>query len=253
MRYFDCFLYNGEKACRQIRCEELMPLNVDHISVESNYTFTGKKRNLYLSWGLEENKYRLYAVVDSQVPNNGNAWDNESHQRNYILTMLEAIDAQDDDIVIISDADEIPSLKAIQSYKPEMGLTALKMDVFWYKFNCLAEEQTWSHPKIMTYGYLKSTTPQKVRESGYGNVIDNAGHHFSYLGDADFIVNKLESFSHQEYNATEFKDKEEITRKINEGISLWGEGKFRFVPIDETFPKYLYENQEKFKSLIHQL
>jgi beta-1,4-mannosyl-glycoprotein beta-1,4-N-acetylglucosaminyltransferase len=253
MKYWDCFLFNGEKECLQIRAEELKPLNVHHVLVDSRYSFTGRGQKIPFLEMTDREEFYQYDIqewVVDTLPIVGSAWNNEINQRNEILIALKELGAKDEDIVIISDADEIPSLKAIQSYSPEMGLTSLKMDNFWYNFNCLTERQSWLPVRIMTYEYLKDTTPNNVRISGYNYAIDNGGWHFSYLGDADFIIKKLESFSHQEYNKPEYKDPETILKKIRSGESLWGDAKFKFIPIDETFPKYLYENQNKFRSLI---
>jgi len=78
-------------------------------------------------------------------------------------------------------------------------------------------------------------------------------YYFSYLGDENYIANKLISFSHVEYNTEDVNNTEEIKRKIEEGISLWGESHFKFVPIDKTFPKYVQDNQKLFEHLIHKL
>lgn len=255
MKYWDTFLFNGEFELLQIRCEELKPLGVTHVLVDSKYSFTGNKQRIpfYEHEGDEFYEYDIREYIVDDAPVIGNAWHNETNQRNKILIALNELGANDEDIVIVSDADEIPSLKAIQSYKPEMGLTALIMDNFWYKFNCLTERQSWLPARILTFAELKKSTPNEIRNSGYQSVIYNGGHHFSYLGDAETIVKKLESFSHKEFNTEQIKDKAEITRKINEGVPLWGVGKFEFVAIDETFPKYLFENQEKYKTLIQKI
>ena len=79
------------------------------------------------------------------MPNDGNTWHNEIHQRNSILDALIVLKAEDDDIVIISDADEIPRAKAIKDfYNIEMELTALTMDQFSYYLNCLQGIQNWT-------------------------------------------------------------------------------------------------------------
>ncbi len=247
---YDCFLYNGEKECLQIRCEELKELDVTHVLIESSFTFSGKS-NALKYWDFANlYSYNVKPFLCNNVPNNGNAWDNEKTQRNYILTALEILGAKDDDIVIISDADEIPSMKAVKSYNSEMGLTALKMYNFWYKFNFLTEVKKWVAPKIMTYEYLKNTTPNEVRNSGFPSEIEYGGWHFSYAGDADYVINKIKSFSHQEFNTEQYINKKEVERKINNGLSLWGESQFQKVEIDESFPKYLLYNQPKFKHLI---
>lgn len=253
---YDCFLYNSERNCLKLRCEELKSLDVTHILVEGDRTFTGSKKTL----SIKDHdfirdyifKYKIKHLVCG-LPECKSAWALETYQRNYIGLGLQYIDFKDDDIIIISDVDEIPRAEAIKKYKPEMGLTALKMDNFWYKFNCLTERQTWVAPRIMTYGYLKNTTPNEVRNSGYESVIDNAGWHFSYLGNEDFIANKLASFSHTEYNIAPYNDKDYIKKQIESGVSLWGCSQFEFVPIDDTFPKYLVDNQDKFSNLIHKI
>ena len=51
------------------------------------------------------------------MPNNGNAWTNESWQRNCIARGLKVLSLQDDDIVYISDLDEIPDLKILDTFK----------------------------------------------------------------------------------------------------------------------------------------
>ena len=248
MKIWDCFLFNGEEECLNIRINELSKLPVQHIAVHSGKTFTGKEKIRYWPYSVAGNFFDVY-VAD--MPEKGTAWDREAHQRNAIMRGLK--DANDEDIVIISDIDEIPRAEAIKQYRPEMGLTALKMDVFWYKLNCLAEKQTWVHPRIMTYKYLKSKSPQEVRGSGYDSLIENAGHHFSYLGDEKFIANKLRSFSHQEYNTPEYTNEGYIKKCIESGKSIWGEGQFKFVPLDETFPKYILENQKRLAHLIHKI
>jgi len=241
---WDCFLYNGEKECLEIRMEELKSLDVIHVAVQATKTFTGKVK-------IVEKIPGCINVIVDDMPETDSAWGREAYQRNAIMRGLTY--AKPDDIVIISDADEIPSLEAVRYYKPDMFLAALRMDNFWYRFNYLTEKQKWVAPRIMTFDYLKERNPNDVRNSGYQSEIYNGGHHFSYLGDADFIINKLESYSHQEYNIEKYKNKEDISKKIEDGVALWGGSKFEAVKIDETFPKYLYENQDKFKHLIKQV
>lgn len=245
---YDCFLFHGEMDCLEIRTSELNGMEVKQVIVQAVETFTGKQ-NRELRHLIGEN---IISVIATRISNNSTAWEREEYQRNGIMGGLK--DVKDNDIIIISDVDEIPRALAVQEFIDKgYDFAALKMDVFWYKLNCLAEKQTWCHPKIMRYSYLKDKTPNDVRGSGFPNVIDNAGWHFSYLGDENFIVNKLESFSHQEYNTSEFKDKQGIRRKIESGMSLWGESKFEFLPLDNTFPEYVLNNQEKFKHLIHEV
>ncbi len=243
---YDCFLFNGEKECLDIRTEELKYLDVTHVAVQSDVTFTGNKKKVYDIF-----YFRMEEIIVNDMPNNCDAWAREAHQRNAIMRGLK--EAKDDDIVIIGDVDEITKATAVQEFiDKKYDFAALKMDVFWYKFNCLAEIQTWVHPKIMKYSYLKDKMPNDVRGSGFENVIANAGWHFSYLGGENFIANKLQSFSHTEYNKPEYNNIEHIKFCIKNGIALWGGGKFQFMKLAGRFPEYLVKNKEKYKHLIYE-
>jgi len=251
MKVWDCFLFNGEYDLLKIRCEELFGLDVSHVLIEATMTFTGKYKPLhYLLKRHQYTDYNIKHFITDTLKTNVNAWQNETNQRNYILTALEISGAKDEDVIIVSDGDEIVRKSAVEKYNPDMGLTALQMDIYWYKLNLLAEKGTWVVPRILTYKELKQTTPDEIRRSGYPSIIHDAGWHMSYIGNEDFIVNKLQSFSHQEYNTPEFTNKELIKFKIEKGQSLWGESNFKKVTIDDTFPTYLYNNQSEFKHLI---
>lgn len=246
---YDCFLFSGERDVLKIRCEELKPLGVVHVLVEGRNTFTGNAKKLrYPDIEHEFNKYNIRYIIVDDVSVSFNPWDEESNQRNAIMRGL--YDAKEDDIVIISDVDEIPYSKCVAEYDIGMGITAFRMDNFWYKFNWLTGGQAWTPAKILSFCDLKKSTPNEIRNGGAKSEFSKGGWHFSYLGDADYIVEKLESFSHIEFNLEKYKNKEEIRQKIKDGISLWGGSQFEYVTIDESFPKYLYENKKEFSHLI---
>src|SRR5438874_7380488 len=126
MRIFDCFTYFRESELLKLRCEELLGLNVTHVLVEAPFTHTGDAKPLY----YEEKKslfgrYNIFGVAQEYMPNTGDAWDNEGWQRDTILECLQHLKANDDDIVIISDLDEIPRWQAVQFYESRMGIASL--------------------------------------------------------------------------------------------------------------------------------
>jgi beta-1,4-mannosyl-glycoprotein beta-1,4-N-acetylglucosaminyltransferase len=241
---YDCFLFSGEAMCFSIRLHELGQLEVKHIVVQADKTFTNKSKEI-----IPLPITNVVTVNVTDMPDGDDPWVRERWQRNCILRGLEECQAKDDDIVIISDADEIPKAEAVARYRPDMGICALIMDKFGYWLNCVEGFRSWEIAKIMTYGRLKQTTPDQVRNSGPDNKLDNAGWHYSYLGDKEMIVRKLESFSHTECNRQELKD--QLEYKIKTGQSLWGEDYWTIIPIDERAPKFVFENQEALKGYIH--
>ena len=247
---YDCFTFYNELDLLRIRCEELKGKDVCHVLVESPWTFSGIEKTLYFDdHQMQFQEYPIMHLVAQDMPNNGNAWDNEAYQRNYIMEALKHY-AKDDDIVIISDLDEIPMKEAVLKYNSDMGITSLLMDLYYYWLNCRGGVQTWPVAKILTVEMLRQSTPNEIRNGGFQSQIPNAGHHFGYLGDVNFIINKLKSFSHQEYNIPEFTDPEKIAKKLELGEALINENKFEFIEINDSYPAFIRQNEDLFKHLI---
>jgi hypothetical protein len=77
--------------------------------------------------------------------------------------------------------------------------------------------------------------------SNYVPVVENGGWHLSYFGDVDFIVKKIGSFSHQEYNNDRFINKEILEEKIKSGINLLNNSELHYIPIESNSNlPYLY-------------
>lgn len=80
----------------------------------------------------------------------------------------------------------------------------------------------------------------------------DAGWHFTSIGDAERIALKLESYEHSEANTDETKNPASMRRRIQEGNSIFLDNKslHKIVPLDETFPKYLVANADKFRHVL---
>ena len=91
---------------------------------------------------------------------------------------------------------------------------------------------------------------EELRHSGR-NSIKNAGWHFTWMGGAERIQDKLEAYSHQECNLPEFKNSDHISHILNEGSSLFKKNdKLKIVPLDQSFPSFVLKHPEKFSNWI---
>ena len=82
-------------------------------------------------------------------------------------------------------------------------------------------------------------------------IIKEGGWHFSYLGGAKKIAEKLSSFAHAEFDRKEYKNQANIKKSIEEGTNiLHPEEKITYVKIDKTFPKTVLKNKKKYSFLI---
>jgi hypothetical protein len=102
------------------------------------------------------------------------------------------------------------------------------------------------------------TSPEDARRRAwrhweYGTpILTNAGWHFSCMSDASGIKLKLESFSHQEYNAPEFTDLDAIASKVRYGLDLVGRPDqfWCCVPLDSSFPRCVLDQPQAFADLV---
>lgn len=112
MKIFDCFTFFNELELLELRLKILSPYVDYFVLVESNITHRGEKKNLI--YKLNEAKFDKYKDKIIYInlnlnpsktqPNN---WYIENLQRNSILNGLK--NCNDNDLVIISDLDEIPN------------------------------------------------------------------------------------------------------------------------------------------------
>jgi len=265
-------MFFNELDILEIRLNVLNKIVDKFVLVEQTKTQNGVDKPLY----YEENKERfkefsdkIIHVVVNYFPNiEFTQWTLENWQRNQISKTLEK--CNDDDIIMISDLDEIPNPQILNDEikKLKYGkIVALDMMMFFYYLNNLAYDQFWTHgTKILfykdyknildkikflkTYGIdnklEKKTTASKIRLY-YGKKqkhIQNAGWHFTYMGGVNKVTQKIRSVC-EGRNITE----KEAGKIINNE-----KGDFKLIPvkIDDSFPEYIVLNQEKYKNFILQ-
>lgn len=231
---FDCFPFNNELEILEERFRTLYDHVDRFIIVEAMETHAGKPKELVFNANLERfDKYLnkvTYLVVESFPQTTGTvtdqSWARERYQRDYILNGLG--DCQSDDIVMISDCDEIPTPEAIKKYKElDYEIAAFQMDLYYYNPHLKAKDK-WEEAKITTYGKLKELGPCGIRYNK-GNVsICDGGRHYSYFGGVDSIVQKIEDTAHQEYNQPQYKDKAVIFQRILRGEDVFGRNDIKF-------------------------
>lgn len=240
---YDCFLYDGEKELLEIRLQEFLHCNdfVTHVIVEANKTHTGWDKPLrFEQHKAEFKRFNIMYLAVDDTPD-GTPREREAHQRNKIKTALDFLEPQGTDIILISDVDEIPRADTINKFKTEIHFAALIQDKYAYFLNNLESEQSWDRARIMTWGFLKNKEPEAVRNSGYLYSMSHAGHHYSWVIDP---LRKLESFSHTELNTP--ANIEKVENKEN----VWNDDKFKTVEINLSHPRFLYENQDRYKHLL---
>ncbi len=230
MRIFDCFMYFDEEIVLDTRLNYLDPYIDYFVIVESRFTHRGDKRDLKFDIKKFEkfkNKiiYKVYDQIPLKIQNivgtedEGaksykyimNALYRENGQRNHIIEGIK--DAKEEDMILISDVDEIPNLSKINIKDFKEKIILFKQDMFYYKFNLKLPGTKWVGTKGCKKKYLKS--PQWLRnikdrkypffridiffsENKYFDVkiINEGGWHFTNIKNAEGIEHKMKSYLH---------------------------------------------------------
>jgi len=235
----DCVTFYNELEMLTYRLNLLYNIVDYFVIVEAHQTHVGNSKSLY----FDENKHLfeqfskkiIHIVVDLPFTKDtidvskGDQWTNEKYQRNSICKGLEQIDhdLSLDDVIIISDLDEIPDPNTLNKIKTgdihiTGGISSLEQDLYYYNLNSRHHEK-WHHAKVLTVNKYKElgVTCDAIRFIN-GNIIVKGGWHMSYFGNTAFIKNKLTNFAHQEYNSEKYTDTNEIQKKIDNHSDLFG-------------------------------
>lgn len=244
---YDCFTFFNEFEILDIRLEELSPVVDCFVIVESNLTFSGREKPYLLSDNLES--YSAYSdkirIVKSVSDPSLNSWGREYAQRTDIGYGL--YDAWPNDIVIVSDADEIPRRSTIYTLDTSLEKQAIGLDVFYYGLNTMSvgDEHTIRAVQYKHFNEIGGAQLVRTENPDSMHKQEHAGWHFSYLGDVEHIINKFRSFSHTELDRADTNDPDTLMERMRAGRDLWGDGhQYTIVNIDDTWPEAIKNNRE---------
>ncbi len=267
MMIYDCFQYFNEDHAVDLRLNILDKFVDKFVIVESTVNHQGKSKKLNFEIdNYKKFKNKINYIVVDDTPGEikkshiGGESLVEQHQRNSILRGLN--NAEDNDLIILSDVDEIPDLNKLNKFdKKNYAVFSQKM--FMYKINLLnLKENNWHGSKICLKKNLKS--PQWLRNLKFKKypfwrvdkvrnlqIIKDGGWHFSYLQTPENISKKIQSFAHGEFNQSSIINLENIYSKIQNGQDIFDRGyNLKKVELDSTFPDYILKNREKLKKWI---
>ena len=99
--------------------------------------------------------------------------------------------------------------------------------------------------KNLNYSFLRIDKEKNIE------VFKNAGWHFNNILSAEEISLKLRTFAHSEFSDSKYSSTSVIENKIINKTDLFGRGHiYKKIDLNETFPKYLIENKNKFKNFL---
>ena len=270
MKLYDCFMYFDEDLVLDLRLNVLNDYVDKFVIAEATKDHTG--RNKKLNFNIENfSKFKAkinYIIVDD-LPMNLKSFKKDwpvhhlrdQYQRNALSRGYK--NCGDDDIIMISDIDEIPEPKKIKEFELKNKYACFMQKNFQSKINLLnISDKYWMGTKIIQKKYLKS--PQWLRniktakpafwkfyKPHQPQLIYDGGWHFSFLKQPKGISKKIKAYAHSEFNKPEFTDEKKIEEKIKNRVDIFDRGyKYEKVDLDDTFPKYILENISKYQNWI---
>ena len=202
------------------------------------------------------------------MPDGDDPYLRENYQRNCILRGIKS--SSENDLIIISDLDEIPNPEAINKFKKNMKYAVFKQNHYYYKINLQSTlNPYWYGSRICLRKFLKS--PQWLRNLKFkkrpfwrldkfrlNNIIEDGGWHFCNLKNAEQLLYKYKNLceTNDPYHFREKIDQkylqiEEIEKKISSGQDIIGRKElYKSKILDKSFPNYILYNLEKYKDWI---
>jgi beta-1,4-mannosyl-glycoprotein beta-1,4-N-acetylglucosaminyltransferase len=266
MKIIDTFIFFNELTLLELRLNILNDYVDEFVLVEATRSHQNKPKPLFYKENkhlFEKFNHKIKHIIVDKFPEHS-YWSHETYQRDYIGKCLS--EYSDEDIVFISDLDEIWNPKALLPILKDLDNNSIyrwqSLTCYFY-LNLIAWPHNWVQPMFMKYSLL-----DRLQKNGYNisvdilrgqtqsnkpqinNIITDGlmGWHFSYIEDP---IYKLQNFLHSEYSNMTI---EEIQDCIANGINPFHKHcQMRSVPthkLEQFLPEYVMQNIDKYKSKI---
>ena len=289
MNIYDCTTFYSEKMMLDVRFNILNEDIHKFIVVESSYSHSGeakkfnfdindypkfKDKIIYLKINKEpDDLYSDEEIASNPIYKRLNSI--KRIEQSYEFMQKGIIEANDDDLIIISDNDEIPNLKSIKFQKSKKKYSIFKQLLFYYKFNYYHDLMPWYGSKACKKKYLTSfsnlrnlknknypfwrldTYFSKIKKSNV-EIIDDGGWHFTNLKTPENLYIKLKNFGHHDEFDNNKITVADLKNKIDNGIVLYdhfadksSKNKWEYnyklkIIKNSLLPNYLIENRSDF-------
>uniref|UniRef100_A0A7N0T7G6 Uncharacterized protein n=1 Tax=Kalanchoe fedtschenkoi TaxID=63787 RepID=A0A7N0T7G6_KALFE len=234
-RVFDAVLFNNEVEMLSIRWQELSPYVDEFVLLESNSTFTGLPKPFIFQ--SEKQKFEFvksrltYGRIGGRFRKGENPFVEEAYQRVALDQLLRAAGIKDDDLLIMSDVDEIPSghtVNLLRWCNDIPPILHLQLRNYLYSFEFHHDDSSW---RASIHRYQKGKTRYAhYRQSDL--LLADSGWHcsFCFRRISEFTF-KMRAYSHSDrIRFQHFLNPKRIQDVICKGADL-----FDMLPEEHTF------------------
>ena len=236
----DCVPFFRESDILALRLRELDPVVDLFVVVEADHTHAGAEKPSYLPADIRRRWGHKLIAYTAELPGDKPGdllwtWRREIAQRNAIADVLGSLRLQPDDMVMISDCDEIPrrAFVGMLPALPPDGVAVAVQRLHYYTFNHVGG--WWHGTRATQWANVQALGADGVRyaattRGGFPRIfhVPDAGWHFSYFGGPEYVREKIGAFLHQEFNLPEHRDPETIAARIAAGDDVYGRSEQSF-------------------------
>ena len=291
MKIFDCTTFYSEHLMMDVRFNVLNEHVHKFIVAESTFSHSGEPKKL----NFDINNYPkfkdkiIYVIIDKE-PNNiieiedkllttvdkrSNSLKRIELSYDYMIKSLDM--ALDNDLIILSDNDEIPNLNSSSFKNTNKNLIIFKQLFFYYKFNLLYDLMPWfgsracKKKNLKSFSWLKNIKNKKYPfwrldvyfsnlKSTNVEIINDGGWHFTNLKSPKELFEKMENFGHHDEFDISGITLEDIEKKMREKKVFYNhfadkesqdkweyEYELKKASLD-ILPNYLQVNKEKYNN-----
>ena len=274
----DCIPFFNELDILKLRLHILDPLVDRFVIEEATHTFSGLPMDLCFEKNREMFEEFLpkitYLVVDNS-PKEISTHERDKFQKNALAKAL--TDASDEDVLILSDVDEIPNPAVLQElvkrFDPDKIYHLAQRNFYCYlnmeeiSGNLLSitgefpgvERRMWLGTKVFAKKNIPESGIIDLREISPEDPrsvrVADGGWHFGYMGschETDVsrrVGTKVVAAAHQEYNTEDVLA--EVKDRLILGEDIFGRNAvFQWAVVDESYPQYLLEHKSEYDYLI---
>ena len=288
MRIFDCTTFYSEHLMLDVRFNILNEKVDKFIVVESLFSHSGKPKKLNFDIkNYQKFKDKINYIIIENEPEglvvNQNLSSAEKRlnslkrvEQSYDYMAKSLNDAEDNDLIILSDNDEIPNLNSKQFLNSKKNIFIFEQLFFYYKFNLHYDLMNWfgskacRKKKLMSMPWLRNLKNKQYpfwrfdtlfSKTKYNNleIIKDGGWHFTNLMTAEKLYEKMSNFGHHnEFDESGLKIND-IKNKIENREMFYNhfldqtnsnkwKNDYKLKIINENkLPLYVIQNKEKFK------
>ncbi|MDC0435938.1 hypothetical protein OAL81_00155 [Candidatus Pelagibacter sp.] len=287
MKIFDCTTFFSEDMLMDLRFNILDEYVHKFIVVESVFSHSGEKKKL----NFDINKYPkfkdkiIYLVIENEPEGLIEAKNPASKRSNSVKRIEQSYEymekgiseALQDDLIILSDNDEIPNLESKTFQNSSKDLFLFRQLFFYYKFNLLYNKIQWfgsracKRKRLKSFSWLKNIKNKKYpfwRLDTYFSelkninieIVENGGWHFTNVKSPQDLFIKLNNFGHHDEFELSGLTVQDIEEKINNrkvfydhfadksNQDKWNSNDLLEVSDENLLPSYLLKNKIKYNN-----